>query len=171
MSCPHRAPIGALRTQAGVKRSETPVKRSRQQNRVPKERQKFCRPYRGLQYTHTSFAGVSLRSTTCLCSIAPIGACNLLVYPLQWFRSATPPACVLSPLSGLAICSYILCRGFASLHHLPVFYRPYRGLQYTHTSFAGVPLRFTPACNPNAPIGACNNNQNKYDANKYNNPL
>ncbi len=183
MSLPHIAPIGALRTQAGVKRSETPVKRSRQQNRVPKERQKFCRPYRGLQYTHTSFAGVSLRSTTCLCSIAPIGACNLLVYPLQWFRSAPPPACVLSPLSGLAICSYILCRGSASLHHLPVFYRPYRGLQSARISFAVVSLRSTtclcsiapigacnllvyplqgfrfappPACNPNAPIGACN---------------
>ena len=154
MSCPHRAPIGALRTQAGVKRSETPVKRSRQQNRVPKERQKFCRPYRGF---------------------------NMFMHPMQGFRFAPPPACVLSPLSGLAICSYILCMGFASLHHLPVFYRPYRGLQSARTSFAGVSLRCTtclcsvrpyrgfnmlihplqgfryalpPACNPNAPIGA-----------------
>ena len=144
MSCPHRAPIGALRTQAGVKRSETPVKRSRQQNRVPKERQKFCRPYRGF---------------------------NMFMHPMQGFRFAPPPACVLSPLSGLAICSYILCRGSASLHHLPVFCRPYRGLQYAHTSFAGVSLRSTTCLCSIAPIGACNNNQNKYDANKYIIPL
>ncbi len=76
----------------------------------------FYRPYRGLQSARISFAVVSLRYTTCLCSIAPIGACNLLVHPLQGFRFAPPPACVLSPLSGLAIYSYFLCRGSAPLY-------------------------------------------------------
>ena len=33
MNLPHRAPIGALRTQAGVMRSETPVKKSSQQTK------------------------------------------------------------------------------------------------------------------------------------------
>jgi len=196
MGLPHRAPIGALRTQAGVKRSETPVKRSHQQNRVPKERQKFCRPYRGLQYAHASYAGVKRSETPVKRSrqqnrvptvrqkfCRPYRGFNLFIHPMQGFRFAAPPASVLSPLSGLAICSYILCRGSASLHHLPVFCRPYRGLQYTHTSFAGVPIRCTtclcsvrpyrgfnmlmhplqgfryappPACVLNAPIGACN---------------
>ena len=134
MSLPHRAPIGALRTQAGVQRSENPVKSSRQQNRVKKARrnnlaQSVLSPLSGLQYAHASFAGVSLRYTTCLCSVAPIGASicscilcrgsdllhhlpvfcrpyrgfNMLMHPLQGFRYAPPPACVLSPLSGLAI--------------------------------------------------------------------
>ena len=116
MRLPHIAPIGALRTQAGVKRSETPVKSSRQQNR--EDTTEILSPQSGLQSARTSFAGVPLRYTTCLCSVAPIGACNLLVHPLQEFRY-TPP----------------------------------------------------PACNPNAPIGACNNNQNKYDASGYVIPL
>ena len=155
MSLPHRAPTGALRTQAGVKRSETPVKRSRQQNRVPKERQKFCRPYRGfnmfmhpmqgfrfaappacvlsplsgLQFVHTSYAGVPLRCTTCLCSVRPYRG---LQYTHTSFAGvslrSTTCLCSVAPI-GASICSYILCRGSASLHHLPVFYRPYRGLQ------------------------------------------
>ncbi len=181
MSLPHRAPTGALRTQAGVKRSETPVKKSRKHIKFRRYDRNsvapvgasicsyilcrgfaplhhlpvFCRPYRGfnlfmhplqgfrsaappacvlsplsgLQYVHTSYAGVPLRCTTCLCPVAPIGACNLLMHPLQGFRSAAPPACVLSPLSGL---------------------------QYVHTSYAGVPLRYTTCLCSVAPIGACN---------------
>ena len=127
MRLPHIAPIGALRTQAGVKRSETPVKSSRQQNR--EDTTEILSPQSGLQSARTSFAGVPLRYTTCLCSVAPIGASicscilcrgsdllhhlpvfcrpyrgfNMLMHPLQGFRYAPPPACVLSPLSGLAI--------------------------------------------------------------------
>ena len=76
-------------------------------------------PLSGLQYAHTSYAGVSLRYTTCLCSVAPIRA---------------------------SICSYILRRGSASLHHLPVFCRPYRGfnmLVYPLQGFRSAP---PPAC-------------------------
>ena len=76
MSLPHRAPIGALRTQAGVKRSETPVKKSRQQT----EYRRYDRN-----------------------SVAPIGACNMPIHPTQGFRYAPPPACVLTPLSGLTV--------------------------------------------------------------------
>ena len=141
MRLPHIAPIGALRTQAGVKRSETPVKSSRQQNR--EDTTEILSPQSGLQSARTSFAGVPLRYTTCLCSVAPIGACNLLVHPLQGYRSAAPPACVLSAPIGASICSYILCRGFATLYHLPVILTPLSGLQYVHTSFAGVSLRST----------------------------
>ncbi len=72
---PHKAPIGALRTQAGVKRSETPVKSSRQQPSTEGTTE-ILSPLSGFQSARTSFAGVSLRSTTCLCSVAPIGACN-----------------------------------------------------------------------------------------------
>ena len=140
MNLPHRAPIGALRTQAGVKRNpckkEPPTKQ--------KIRQKFCRPSRGF---------------------------NLLVHPLQGFRFAPPPACVLSPLSGLAICSYILCRGFAPLHHLPVFCRPVGACNLLVHPLQEFRYATPPACVLSAPIGACNNNQNKYDANKYVIPL
>ncbi len=155
MSLPHRAPTGALRTQAGVKRSETPVKKSRKHIKFRRYDRNsvapvgasicsyilcrgfaslhhlpvFCRPSRGfnmlvyplqgfrfaappacvlsplsgLQFVHASFAEVSLRSTTCLCSVAPIGACNLLVHPFQGFRFALPLPVILTPLSGLAI--------------------------------------------------------------------
>ena len=61
-------------------------------------------PLSGLQFVHASYAGVSLRCTTCLCSVAPIRA---------------------------SICSYILRRGFATLHHLPVFCPPLSGLAIT----------------------------------------
>ncbi len=172
----------------------------------------FLTPLSGLQFVHTSYAGVSLRCTTCLCSVAPIGACNILIHPLQGFRFAPPPACVLSPLSGLqyahtsfagvplrsttscvlsplsglqyvpasyagvplrcttclcsvapigaSICSYILCRGSASLHHLPVFCRPYRGFNMFLHPMQGFRFAAPPACVLSAPIGACNNNQN-----------
>ena len=129
MSLPHRAPTGALRTQAGVKRSETPVKKSRKHIKFRRYDRNsvapvgasiysyilcrgfaplhhlpvFCRPDRGLQSARISFAGVPLRCTICLCSVAPIGACNLLVHPLQGFRFALPLPVILTPLSGLAI--------------------------------------------------------------------
>ena len=66
-----------------------PCKKEPQAYKVPKVRQKFCRPSRGF---------------------------NMLVYPMQGFRYAPPPACVLSPLSGL---------------------------QFVHASYAGVSLRST----------------------------
>ena len=70
MSLPHRAPIGALRTQAGVKRSETPVKgaASKQSTEGTTD---ILSPLSGFQYAHTSYAGVSLRYTTCLYSYRP----------------------------------------------------------------------------------------------------
>ena len=99
MSLSHRAPIGALRTQAGVKRSETPVKRRYQQNRVPKVRQKFCRPYRGLQSARTSFAGVQRSGTPACVLIVPSVFLHLPVFSLSLWDFS--PACVLIVLSGL----------------------------------------------------------------------
>ena len=149
MSLPHIAPVGALMTMIiiyelspqspdrGVKNTgrgeakRNPCKKEPPTKQSSEGTTEILSPLSGLQYVHASYAGVSLRSTTCLCSIAPIGACNLLVHPLQGYRSAAPPACVLSAPIGASICSYILCRGFATLYHLPVILTPLSGFAIT----------------------------------------
>jgi len=127
MNLPHRAPIGALRTQAGVKRSETPVKRSRQQT----EYRRYDR-----------------------ISGAPIGASICSYILRRGFATLHHLPVFCPPLSGLAICSYILCRGFASLHHLPVFCRPYRGFNMLMHPLQGFRFAPPPACVLSPPVGA-----------------
>ena len=72
--CRTKAPKGRYDYRQVVKRSETPAKGEHEcvSAEGPTE---YLSPCRGFYFLHADFAGVSLRFTTCLCSVALSALC------------------------------------------------------------------------------------------------